>query len=77
MRSTNDQPDWRQLFLSLGIPEQVLAALADRNVGVHAASVDADDRLGQEAGGHAQAGGHLAADQFVELNLVGRRTTSP
>ncbi len=45
--------------------------LADRNVGVHAAAVDADDRLGQEAGGHAHVAGHLAADQLVELDLVG------
>ncbi len=53
------------------IPEQVLAVLADRNVGVHAAAVHADDRLGQEGRGQAHVGRHLAADQLVKLDLVG------
>ena len=38
---------------------------------MHAAAVDADDRLGQEARGHAHLRRHLAADQLVELDLVG------
>jgi hypothetical protein len=33
-------------FLAFGVPEQVLAVFADRNVGVHAAAVHADDGLG-------------------------------
>ena len=41
------------------------------HVGVHAAAVDADDRLRQEARGEAHVGGDLAADQLVELNLIG------
>ena len=39
---------------------------------MHAGAVDADDRLGQEAGGHAHLRGDLAADELVELDLVGR-----
>ena len=71
MRSTNSQPSLAELFFALGIPEQVLAALADRNVGVHAAAVDADHGLGQEGGGQSQIARDLAADQLVELDLVG------
>ena len=55
----------------VGVPEHVLAVLADGDVGVHAVAVHAHDRLGQEAGGHAHLGGDLAADQLVELDLVG------
>ena len=38
---------------------------------MHAAAIHADDRLGQEGRGQSHVGGDLAADQFVELNLVG------
>ena len=72
MRSTKLPAELAQLLFALGIPEEVLAVLAHRNVGVHAAAVDAHHRLGQEAGGHAHLGGDLAADQLVELDLVGR-----
>ena len=61
------------LLFALRIPEDVLAVLGDRHVGVHAAAVHADDRLRQEAGGQPHLGGHLAADQLVELDLVRRR----
>jgi hypothetical protein len=57
---------------ALWIPEEVGLALGDGHVGVHAAAVDADDRLGQEAGRVAHVVGHLAAEQLVELDLVGR-----
>src|SRR6185437_173950 len=60
-----------QLLFAFGIPEQVLAVFADGNVGVHSVSIDSHHRLGQEAGGQAHLGCHLAANQFVELNLVG------
>jgi hypothetical protein len=40
-----------ELLLALLVPEQVGLALGDGDVGVHAAAVDADDGLGQEAGG--------------------------
>ena len=40
---------------------------------MHAAAVHADDRLRQEAGGQAHLGRDLAADQLVELDLVGGR----
>ena len=39
---------------------------------MHAAAVDAHHRLGQEARRQPHAGGDLAADQLVELDLVGR-----
>ena len=60
-----------EFFFTLGIPEEVFAVLADGNIGVHAAAVDTDDRLGKEAGGEAHIRGDLAANQLVELNLVG------
>ena len=62
----------RELLFALLVPEQVGLALGDGYVGVHAAAVDADDGLGQEAGGVAHVGGDLAAEQLVELDLVGR-----
>ena len=40
---------------------------------MHAAAVDADHRLGQEARRVAHVVGDLAAEQLVELDLVGRR----
>ena len=73
MRSMNSQPNAGQLLLALFVPEQIGLALGDGNVGVHAAAVDADDGLGQEAGGVAHVVGDLPAEQLVELNLVGRR----
>ena len=73
MRSTNCPAELAELLFALGIPEQVLAAFADGDVGVHAAAVHADDRLGQERRGQAHLGGDLAADQLVELDLVGGR----
>ena len=60
-----------ELLLALGIPEQVLAFLADGDIGVHAAAVDAHNRLRQEGGSQAHIPGHLAADQLVELDMVG------
>ena len=60
-----------ELFLALGIPEEILAVLGDGDVGVHAAAVDADDGFRQEAGGQAHLVGDLAADQLVELDLIG------
>ncbi len=60
----------RDLLLALRIPEQVLAALGDRHIRVHAAAVHAHNRLRQEARRHAHLRRHLAADQLVQLNLV-------
>ena len=40
---------------------------------MHAASIHAHDGLGKEAGREAHAGGHLAADQLVELDVIGSR----
>jgi hypothetical protein len=65
-----------ELLLTLLVPEQVGLALGDGDVGVHAAAVDADDGLGQEAGRVAHVVGDLAAEQLVELDLVGRGTAS-
>ena len=48
-----------------------LPPLVIGHVGVHAVAVDADDRLRQEARCQAHLRGHLAADQLVELDLVG------
>src|SRR5438128_6803679 len=59
-----------ELFFSLWIPEEVFAILADRNVGVHAAAVDADNGLRQEASGETHVRGDLATDQLIQLNLV-------
>jgi hypothetical protein len=60
-----------ELFFALGIPEQILVFFADRNIGVHAAAVDAHHRLRQEGRGQAHIARHLAADQLVELDVVG------
>lgn len=60
-----------ELFLSLGIPEKILAVFADGDVGVHAAAVDANDGLRKEGSGEAHFVGDLATDEFVELDLVG------
>src|SRR6516225_7711122 len=62
-----------QLLFALGIPEHVLAILAHGNVGMHAASVNADHRLRQEARSQPKIGSDLAADQLIELDLVGSR----
>ncbi len=51
-----------QLLLALWIPEKVFAFLADGNIGVHAATVDANHRLGKERRGTSHAGCHLAAN---------------
>src|SRR6266849_2509146 len=59
-----------ELFLALRIPEKILAALADRNVGVHAAAVHAHDGLGEKTCAKLHIRGYLAADQLVELNLI-------
>ncbi len=61
-----------ELLFALLVPEEIGLALGDGDVGVHAAAVDADHGLGQEAGGVAHVGGDLAAEELVELNLVGR-----
>src|SRR5579862_5248504 len=60
-----------ELFLALLVPEEIGLALGNRDVGVHAAAVDADDRLGQEARGETVVVGDLAAEELVELDLVG------
>ena len=59
------------LLFSRGIPKEVLALFADGDVGVHAVAVDSDHRLGQKGDGGAHAGRYLAADEFVELDLIG------
>ena len=66
-------PHFAQLFFTLWIPKQVLAALADGNIGVHAIAVHADDWLGQERCRQAHVRRYLAADQLVQLDLVGSR----
>jgi hypothetical protein len=66
----NSQPK-RRAFPGPWVPEKVGLALGDGHVGVHAAAVDADHRLGQEAGRVAHVVGDLAGEQLVELNLVG------
>src|ERR1700678_2254110 len=63
--------EFAEFFLAFRIPEQILTALADRNVGVHSVPVDTYDGLRQEAGGEVHLGGDLTTDQFVELDLVG------
>src|SRR5205823_952763 len=54
--------EFAELLLTFGIPEKIFAVLADRNVGVHAAAIDAHDGLGEEAGSETHVGGDLAAD---------------
>jgi hypothetical protein len=61
-----------ELLLALFVPEEVGLALGDRDVGVHAAAVHADHRLGQVAGRVAHVVGDLAGQQLVKLDLVGR-----
>src|SRR5579871_2064630 len=61
----------RNLLLALRIPEDVLAVLRNRNIGVHAATIDADNRLRQEARRHTHLRSNLTADQLVQLNLIG------
>src|SRR2546430_17235614 len=56
-----------EVFLALRVPEDVLAVLADRNVGVHAVAVDPYDGLGQETGGEGHVGGELMTDEFVKF----------
>ena len=72
MRSRNSQPKLGKLLFTLFVPEEIGLALGDGDVGVHAAAIDAGDGLGQEASGIAHVGGDLAAEQLVELDLVGR-----
>src|ERR1017187_4492236 len=60
-----------ELLLAFLVPEEIGLALGDGDVGVHAAAVHADNRLGQEACRVAHVCGNLTAQQFVELNLVG------
>src|ERR1019366_3905514 len=59
-----------KLLLALLIPHEIDLVLGDGDVGVHAAAVDADDGLGQEAGGVAHVVGNLTREQLVELDLV-------
>src|SRR5689334_10291556 len=63
-------PQLAQLFLALRVPEKVLAVLADRNVGVHAAAIYSHDGLREKTRGEPHIRGHLATDQLVELNLI-------
>src|ERR1700733_15447027 len=65
--------DFAQLLFPFRIPEQILAALADRNVGVHSATIHSDHRLWQKGRCAAHSSRNLAANELVELNLVGRR----
>ena len=62
-----------ELLFAFRVPEKILAIFADGNVGVHAAAIHADDRLGQERCGEAHVGGDLAADQLVKLDLISGR----
>ena len=73
MRSTNSQANLLIFSSPFGSQNRFLPPLRDRNVGVHAAAVDAHHRLRQEARRQPHVRGHLAADQLVELDLVGRR----
>ena len=61
-----------KLFFTLRVPEQVFAAFADGNVGMHSAAVDTDDWLRQKRSGQSHIARDLPADQLVELNVVGR-----
>src|SRR5262249_19052449 len=61
-----------EFLFALGIPEKVLAVFADGDVGMHAAAVHTHDGFGKETGGEPHLGGHLATDELVKLNLVGR-----
>ena len=72
MRSTNSQPSLLIFSSPFGSQKRFLPLLLIGDVGVHAAAVDADHRLGQEACGQSHVARHLAADQLVELDLVGR-----
>jgi hypothetical protein len=70
--STDELPCKRAYaFFALRIPKQIFPVAADGYVRVHAAAVDADDRLGQEASRHTHACRYLPANQLVQLNLVG------
>src|SRR6266849_8730730 len=70
--SVNEGPaKLAEFFLALRIPEKVRAIRGNGNVGVHAAAVDADDRLGKETCGESHFVGDLAADELVELDLIG------
>ncbi len=64
-------PELGQLFLALFVPEEVLFALGNRDVGVHTAAVNAHDRFGQETGREAHVVGNLPAQELIELHLVG------
>src|ERR1700681_4171496 len=59
-----------EFLFTLGIPEEILSPLADGNVSMHAVSIHAYHRLGQKARSHSHARGHLAANQFIKLNLI-------
>src|SRR5208337_3715348 len=63
-----------EFLFTLRVPEQVLAVLADGYIGVHAASIHAHHWLGQERCSQPQVGGNLAADQLIQLNLIGSRS---
>ena len=63
----------RDLLLALRIPEQILPALGNRNVRVHAAAVHAHHRLRQKARRHPHLRRNLTADQLIQLNLVRSR----
>jgi hypothetical protein len=58
------------LLFSVGIPKEIFAVFANGNVGMHAIAVDSDHRLGQKGRGEVHAGRYLAADEFVELDLI-------
>jgi hypothetical protein len=60
-----------KLLLALWIPEEILSVLADGYVSVHAAAVDTHNRLRHERCGESHVTSDLAADQLVELDLVG------
>ncbi len=60
-----------ELLFALGVPEKVLAVLADGNVRVHAAAVHSHHWFRQERCRQPHVGRNLAADQLVKLNLVG------
>ena len=62
-----------QFFFAFRVPENILAALAHRNIRVHPAAVHSYHRLRQEAGRKSHLRRHLPADQLIELNLICRR----
>ena len=67
----NAQPILLSFSSPLASQNRFLPFLLIGNIGVHAAAVHANHRFRQERCRQAHVGGDLAANQLVELDLVG------